>query len=174
MARRSTVTPFSRDYRRPPRWGMGLPPRRPRRRRARVWLGMVVVLAVLLVPRAGDAVNAGLTRTDGCRIWGLVDGDTVRMYCPGSGWQATRLTGYDTPEFRGDCGRERVMAWLATQALRWHLWRAGEIAVAERGRDRFDRRLAWVRVDGVPLAGRMVETGLARPYAGGPRPGWCG
>jgi endonuclease YncB( thermonuclease family) len=174
MARRSTVTPFSRDYRRPPKWGMGLPPRRPRRRPSRAKLGLIVVLAVLLAPRAGDMVNAGVTRADGCRIWSIVDGDTVRMQCPGSGRKSTRLVGYDTPEFDAACPRELVMAYMATQALRWQLWRAGEIAVAERGQDRFGRRLARVHVDGVPLARRMVDSGLARTYAGGARRGWCG
>jgi endonuclease YncB( thermonuclease family) len=173
MVRRNTVTPFSRDDRRPPRWGMGLPPRR-RRWPGRAKLGLVAVLLVLAGPRAGDAVNAGVTATNGCRIWGIVDGDTVRMYCPGTGSVSTRLTGFDTPEFDAGCGREFVMAWLATQALRWQLWRAGEIGVEARGEDRYGRRLAWVLVDGVPLAGRMVETGLARAHAGGRRPGWCG
>jgi endonuclease YncB( thermonuclease family) len=132
------------------------------------------VLLLLAGPRAGDAVNAALTGTDGCRIWGIVDGDTVRMHCPGSGSSSTRLTGFDTPEFDAACTRELVMAYLATQALRVELWRAGEIAVFDRGEDRFGRRLARVLVDGVPLAGRMVETGLARAYAGGRREGWCG
>jgi endonuclease YncB( thermonuclease family) len=174
MARRNTVTPFSRDYRRPPKWGMGLPPRRPRRGTRRARLGLVAVLVLLLGPRAGDVVNAGVTATDGCRIYGIVDGDTVRMHCPGSGRGATRLTGFDTPEFDAACPRELVMAYLATQALRLELWRAGAIAVAERGRDRYGRRLARVEVDGVPLARRMVDTGFARAYDGGARPGWCG
>jgi endonuclease YncB( thermonuclease family) len=79
-------------------------------------------------------VNAGVTRTDGCRIYAIADGDTVRMHCPGSGFRMTRLTGFDTPEFRAECGRELIMAYLARHALRWELWRAGEISVRERER----------------------------------------
>lgn len=177
MARRNTVTPYSRDYRRPPKWGMGLPPRRPRRwrgprRRQAVW-GLVVVLLVLVGPRLGDVANAGLTRTDGCRIYAIVDGDTVRMHCPGSGFRSTRLVGFDTPELDAQCGRELAMAYAATQALRWQLWRAGEIAVREEGYDRFDRRLARVFVDGRALSDRMIATGYARFYLGGQRLGWC-
>ena len=173
MARRNTVTPFSRDYRRPRKWGMGLPPRRPRRRRFRAYLGLVTVLLVLFGVRVGDVVNAGLTRTDGCRIYAIVDGDTVWMNCPGSGSQRTRLMGFDTPELQDECGRELMMAVLATHALRWELWRAGEISVRERGQDRYDRRLAQVRVEGELLSRRMIDTGLARFYGGGIRRGWC-
>lgn len=135
--------------------------------------GTAVVLLMLLGPRLGDVVNAGVTRTDGCRIYGIVDGDTVRMHCPGSGFGRTRLTGFDTPEFRAGCGRELIMAFLATQALRWELWRAGEIAVRERGQDRYGRRLAQVRVDGSALSARMIDTGLARIHLGGMERGWC-
>ena len=174
MPRQSTRIRHARKGRRPGTLRLGPWPRGPRPRRGGLWMGVIAVLLVLVGPRVGDVVNGLVTRTDGCRIWVIVDGDTVRMSCPVSGWQTTRLIGFDTPEFRGSCARERGMAWLATQALRWHLWRAGEISVAERGADRFDRRLARVLVDGVPLAGRMVETGLARAYAGGPRRGWCG
>jgi micrococcal nuclease len=148
--------------------------RRPRRMpRAQAFAGTAVALLVLLGPRLGDVVNAGVTRSDGCRIYAIVDGDTVRMHCPGSGFRVTRLTGFDTPEFRAECGRELIMAYLATHALRWELWRAGEISVRERGEDRFDRRLAWVTVDGEPLSRRMIDTGLARFYGGGIRRGWC-
>ena len=142
-------------------------------RRAQAFAGTAVALLVLLGPRLGDVVNAGVTRSDGCRIYAIVDGDTVRMHCPGSGFRVTRLTGFDTPEFRAECGRELIMAYLATHALRWELWRAGEISVRERGEDRYDRRLAWVTVDGEPLSRRMIDTGLARFYGGGIRRGWC-
>jgi micrococcal nuclease len=128
---------------------------------------------MLLGPRLGDVVNAGVTGTDGCRIYRIVDGDTVGMHCPGSGFRTTRLMGFDTPEMRGECGRELMLAVIARQALRWELWRAGEISVRERGEDRYDRRLAWVTVDGEPLSRRMIDTGLARFYGGGIRRGWC-
>jgi endonuclease YncB( thermonuclease family) len=91
--------------------------RRPRRMpRAQAFAGTAVALLVLLGPRLGDVVNAGVTRSDGCRIYAIVDGDTVRMHCPGSGFRVTRLTGFDTPEFRAECGRELIMAYLATHA----------------------------------------------------------
>jgi micrococcal nuclease len=142
--------------------------------RAQALAGTLVLLLVVLGPRLGDVVNAAVTRTDGCRIYALIDGDTVWMHCPGSGFRSTRLMGFDTPEFRAQCGREFVLAYLARHGLRWELWRAGEITVFERGEDRYDRRLARVSVDGTPLARRMIDTGLARFYGGGIRRGWCG
>jgi hypothetical protein len=43
------VVRFSRDYRRPLRWGMGLPPRRPKRRLrlAGLFVGLTGTLALL-------------------------------------------------------------------------------------------------------------------------------
>jgi micrococcal nuclease len=102
-----------------------------------------------------------------------MDGGHGADALPRLGVPVTRLTGFDTPEFRAECGRELIMAYLATHALRWELWRAGEISVRERGEDRYDRRLAWVTVDGEPLSRRMIDTGLARFYGGGIRRGWC-
>jgi hypothetical protein len=102
--------------------------------RAQALAGTLVLLLVVLGPRLGDVVNAAVTGTDGCRILSLMDGDTVWMHCPGSGFQRTRLTGFDTPEMRAECGREFVMAYLAKQTLRWELWRAGEDHGVRAGR----------------------------------------
>ena len=41
------------------------------------------------------------------------------------------------------------------------------------GRDRYDRRLAALSLDGEPASRAMVRAGLARAYDGGRRDGWC-
>ncbi len=105
-------------------------------------------------------------------MW-VVDGDTVWIRCPKDGAMSTRLSGFDTPEFKGACGSERMKAMAASYVLRWQIWTAGEIGLTPLGSDRYGRRLAVMSVDGVPVAERMIATGLARAYDGGRRAGWC-
>ncbi len=183
--RRNNVVRWSRDYRRPPRWNMGLPPRRPRRswRLADpgTYLSAVIVLAALglvVLPVAADAVIAiarpAASADATCRIYHVIDGDTVRMFCPGRGNASARLTGFDTPElFSPSCPSELAAAVKAKWALRLAIWRADRITLVREGTDRYGRALVTAFLDGTPLARVMIESGLARPYAGGERQGWC-
>ncbi len=180
-----TIVPFGRDDRRPPRRGMGLPPRRPRRHPRladpRFYLRAAIVVAsigLIALPAASDAVIA-MARPAGdgagsCRIWQVIDGDTVRMWCPGRGGTSARLVGFDAPElFSPGCPSELVAATKAQWALRLAIWRTDDIALVRQGTDRYGRALVAAFLDGEPLARRMIEGGYARPYSGGRREGWC-
>ena len=47
--------------------------------------------------------------------------------------------------------------------------------IVESGRlDRYRRTLATLTVDGKDMAATMISEGLARPYHGERRQGWCG
>jgi len=185
--RRTTVIPYSRDYRRPPRWSMGLPPRRPRplRRRLadpRFYLGAVMMLAALglvILPTGSDAILAFLRpigANDGsCRIYQVIDGDTARIWCPGRGSTSARFTGFDAPElFSPACAGELAAAVQAKWALRLEIWKAGKITMVREGTDRYGRALIAAFLDGEPLARRMIAAGHGRSYDGGRRKGWCG
>lgn len=141
-------------------------------------LAMVVASALLLgLPLAGNGVTAALTpaATSGCRVVSVVDGDTVRMWCPSRGVERARLVGFDTPEkFSPRCGSEYARAVAATWQLRRVLAGASRIALAREGTDRYGRALVRAWVDGAPVARRMIALGNARPYGGGRRVGWCG
>ena len=184
MVRRlHNVIPFSRSYRRPPRWNMGLPPRRPPRRPPlsdpRRWLKLVILAAgvgLVLLPGIADAVNAALTPASGggCRVAKVIDGDTVVLWCAGRGLQKARLKGFDAPEvFSPRC----VSEWANGLAATWHLRRiffgAETVTVAFAGEDRYGRALVSVATDGRSVAGRMIADGHARPYGGGRRQGLC-
>lgn len=190
MARRGEVTTFSRDRRRPPRWSMGLPRRRPPgpltrflqrafSLRSLVRLTMMGAVALLvLLPLIADLVNAAMKPVAGesgtCRILRLVDGDTVTLMCPEEGMESARLTGFDTPEkFSAKCLGEFMAAERATWALRTLIQRAERLRVVHEGRDRYGRALVRLELDGVDVARLMVQAGHARVYAGGLRGGWC-
>lgn len=107
----------------------------------------------------------------------VYDGDTLTVRVPG--WPPVfrelsfRLRGYDTPEIRGKCDQERELAFLAREALAGTV-RGGEwIRLDSVERGRYFRLVGTLSVDGAPVASRLIEAGLARPYDGGTREGWC-
>jgi micrococcal nuclease len=190
MAWRGPVAPYRRDDRRPPRWGMGLPPyRRPSwwRRMLRrvldpvVYLKLVMIVAGLglfVLPYGADAVNAVLkpvsTSEGTCRVLVVMDGDTVKLICPGTGVQTARIMGFDAPEkFSPRCVDELVAAERATWALRGMIFSAATLAVRHDGTDRYGRALVHLTLNGRDVAQGMIRDGHGRAYAGGTRAGWC-
>ena len=170
---RNNVAPCGRDYRRSRRLARLADPR--------FYLSAVLVsagLGLIVLPAASDAVFAAvkpIAEPDGaCRIYQVIDGDTVRMFCPGRGNVKARLTGFDTPElFSPSCASELLAATGAQWALRRALWSADKVTLVREGTDRYGRALVAVFLDGAPLAARMIEGGYARSYGGGQREGWC-
>ena len=179
--RRNNVVRYSRDYRRPPKWNMGLPPRRNRLADPRFYLRAVIGLAaagLVILPGIADATLSVLrplaAEDENCRIYQVVDGDTVRMWCPDRGNVRARLTGFDTPElFSPECAAELAAAVKAKWALRRALWQADEVRITREGTDRYGRTLIAAYIDDTPLARRMIADGHARIYGGGIRQTWC-
>ena len=123
---------------------------------------------------ASGVVEDEAADVPGCEITRIVDGDTVDVDC-GGGLDRVRLMGFDTPEtFRAQCASEAARARAAERYLAGEIARARVVDFAFQGRDRFDRRLAVMRVDGRDIADVMVSAGHARVYDGGRRQGWCG
>ncbi|RVT84438.1 thermonuclease family protein [Rhodobacteraceae bacterium CCMM004] len=154
---------------------MGLPPHRPRRRRVGLATAgaLVVVGALVAGTSAGDAVVGWVRAGSDCRLVRVIDGDTVDIAC-GRGIERARIVGYDTPEvFSPRCASEWARGMAATWHLRSVLWRSDRLVVVRQGRDRYDRVLAQLFVDGRRIAAHMIDRGVARPYAGGRRGGWC-
>ena len=118
---------------------------------------MATVLMLTIWPAAAE------------RIARVIDGDTV---VTASG-EKVRLMGFDTPETRGKCPRERELARQATALLR-RLAGSG-LELERHGRDRYRRTLAVARTPaGGDVAATLIRAGLAHPYEGrGTRGGWC-
>lgn len=164
--------------RRPPRRGWK-PGRGRRSGGLRPWRKVLVLLiaslAIVTYLEQKQGALSALSGTIDCRVTLVVDGDTVRVWCPGRGVFKARLVGYDAPEvFSPDCMGERWRGTEATMALRSLLWRADDLAFAFRGTDKYGRRLLRLTVDGRDVAERMVEAGHGRRYDGGRRRSWCG
>ena len=137
---------------------------------------LLVIAAAILGGRDGlGYLDAKVSGDTTCRVTSVVDGDTVRVYCPGRGFDSARLTGFDTPEiYSPDCAGELWSGLVATWALRGRISSAEEVSIVFEGRDRYDRRLATLFLDGRPVSRLMIEAGHARAYDGGRRESWCG
>jgi micrococcal nuclease len=136
-------------------------------------------VALVIVPLLTDgalAVARPMASADGdCRVLRVVDGDTVTVWCPGSGVERARLAGFDAPElFSPGCSAELLAAQKAKWALRGVLLSGGDLRLERGGLDRYDRRLVTVWVGQRPLARLMIQGGHGRSYGGGLRRGWCG
>lgn len=140
-------------------------------------LGQAAFLLAVALPvalRLAEVVSGYATPTMGCRITGVIDGDTVRLACPDSDAVRGRLVGFDTPEiFSPACAAEWRAGLAATIALRGAIWSARRIETVDLGEDRYGRRLVRVRLDGADVSERMIAAGHARAYDGGRRGSWC-
>jgi micrococcal nuclease len=120
------------------------------------------------VERPQAAAGGAREELDGAAVR-VVDGDTIAI-----GRERIRLMGFDAPEtHRPRCARERRLGQRARARLAG-LLRGGEIGLQRRGRDRYGRTLAVLAADGRDVAAIMIAEGLARPYHGERRKGWCG
>ena len=172
---------ISRGARKHPKRDMGTPPNqrgrkpyRPVRHGVRMKLGLALVLGFLFGPNVLDLISMAWRRSEGCRIWTVVDGDTLRMICPDQGNVSGRILGYDAPEITARCPQEFGKALAATYYLHWKLWTAREVVATPRGTDLYNRILVLLTLDGEGAGRVMVDAGLARWYDGGRRRGWCG
>ncbi len=141
-----------------------------------MWLrgGLVgLVVLALVLPPVIDGVNGAAKSKSRCHITRVIDGDTVKIECPDSGTTSGRILGYDAPEKNARCVSEFVQATRATWVLRWGLWQARTIEIRRNGKDRYDRDLILLRVNGSNVAAAMIGKGLARAYGGGRRGSWC-
>ena len=175
------VVPYDRT-RRKKHWQMADPPAKSSKRRGRGrkkkrplrWLILLPIAAYLVFGTVGDAAMGLSKGASQCKLVAVVDGDTVTIWCGGTVFERTRLTGYDTPEiFSPQCNSELWLGIRATFALKGALWSADRIVIQPTGRDRYDRVLARMTVDGRSVGNTLIARGLARPYFGNRRAGWC-
>ena len=106
------------------------------------------------------------------------DGDTCYVIAPTLPEplqkMSVRILGIDTPEIRGECEEEKKLA-LEARALANKLFReAGTIEFGNLKWDKYGGRvLVDVYLDGKNYKDEIINAGLARPYDGGTKQGWC-
>ena len=145
-----------------------------KKRKLSIQSGTVLFIAFLLfVPPIIDWLNGAVKSNGMCDVVMIMDGDTVKMTCPDTGLINGRIIGFDAPEKNARCVSEYAKAIQATWSLRLILWRASLIDISFKGKDRYDRALTTLRVDGENVTEAMIKTGFARSYKGGRRGSWC-
>lgn len=95
----------------------------------------------------------------------VVDGDTLH-----DGRRETyRIENLDAPELgrRARCPYEAALAEAARAEVQRLIDAADRVEAVESGRrDRYDRNLARIEVDGRDLGALLIARGLARPWRG--------
>ena len=137
-------------------------------------VGVVLVVCSLSVEAADR--DFGSVRVD--EVTSVYDADTFRVNI--HGWPALigenmpiRADGFDAPEIRGKCEKEKEGARVARELTVKALEDAKIIELRHMRRGKYFRIIADVYVDGQSLKELHLKAGTARPYSGGHREGWC-
>ena len=105
-------------------------------------------------------------------IKSVYDGDTFRAYLPNfQKDQRIRVRGVDTPEIKGKCQFEKELAIKAREFTKSFL-KLGAVELKNLSKDRYQRILADVFVNGRGLDKALIERGLGRKWRG-KRENWC-
>lgn len=125
------------------------------------------------------ALFAAATNSYQATVLRVIDGDTIRVSI--EIWHeqtvitSIRVRGVDTPELKGKCEEERALARKAREFTSTLLSAGSRITLTKIAPDKYGGRYdADVTIiDGRELAAVLIESGLARPYKGEKRGGWC-
>ena len=108
------------------------------------------------------------------------DGDTCMISLPGvhplfGDHILVRLAGIDTPEIKGKCEQETLLAKQARDFIREVMSQAQQIDLRKPERDKYFRINARVFADNQDLSALLIEKGMAVPYNGKTKTkDWCG
>lgn len=143
-------------------------------------VALVILAALVLFNNKVHADPKPLTVTG---VVSVYDGDTLRvnldcdapLFCDN---MPIRVRGIDAPEIRGKCEAEKQKAIQARNVLRALIEQATKegrtVVLHEPERGKYFRLVADVTINGASVAQALINQGLARPYDGGKREGWCG
>lgn len=137
----------------------------------------------MLVALTGSAAAQGAVPMAGpvaAEVVRVIDGDTVEVRA--RAWIDTEVTtrvrvgGIDTPEKgpRAKCQVEAAMAERASAATRAALPKGAAVLLRDIRPDKYGGRVvAAIEGPEGDLAAALLAAGLARPYDGGRKAGWC-
>lgn len=129
----------------------------------------IVILGALAGCESTPGTDTAITPTIGnATVDYVVDGDTIQAIVDGKS-ERVRLLGIDTPELGRDGTPDERCAAEARQFLAdWITDSAVTLSADPHSpeRDRYDRLLAYVEIDGVDVSQTMLDEGWADLYTG--------
>jgi endonuclease YncB( thermonuclease family) len=134
-----------------------------------------ISFTVLLIPAFALASNTLHVE----RVISVYDGDTFRVDINGlhpliGKNIGIRVAGVDTPEIRGKCDREKVLAQQAKLMTSQFVKRnTGSVELRNPSRGKYFRIVADVWANGQSLKRKLLDAKLAYPYNGGKKQSWC-
>ena len=142
----------------------------------RVLLAVLIFVSPVL---AREPVDDPIPGPVPARVLYVVDGDTVRVRA--RIWLGqevdtyVRLNGVDTAEMHAHCDYERGMAQKAADYVSRLLPEGDAVTLMDVTYDKYGRRVVarLITAGGQDLSGLLLKSGLARPYDGGHKQGWC-
>ena len=137
----------------------------------------ILFIVVCLIPFTVIKANQSESYTIE-KIISVYDGDTFRANIKGlpdiiGKNIAIRILGIDTPEIKGKCEEEKVVAIKARDFSRKALFNAKTITLKNLKRDKYFRLLADVYFDDTDLADALLVNNLAVKYSGKKKSSWC-
>ena len=137
----------------------------------------ILFIVVFLIPFTVIKANQSESYTIE-NIISVYDGDTFRADIRGlpdiiGKNIAIRILGIDTPEIKGKCEEEKVVAIKARDFSRKALFNAKTIILKNLKRDKYFRLLADVYFDETDLADALLVNNLAVKYSGKKKSSWC-
>jgi endonuclease YncB( thermonuclease family) len=144
----------------------------------------VLVLAASAANPASDAApapervaNAAFDGPVKAEVIEVIDGDTfdaaARIWLGEAVEVHVRIEGIDAPELHARCPEERARALAARDYLARRI-SGGKVELSAVHYDKYGGRVdAVVRDDRGDIGQAMIAAGMARPYHGERRKGWC-
>ena len=139
-----------------------------------------LLLGFLLTPVmiVGQPPDSSYGTVSVSRIVRVIDGDTfvvdIDEFPDLIGKQISiRVNGIDTPELRGKCDNEKILAVKAKERVEALLKASDTIMLENLSRGSFFRIVADVIIDGVSLGEIILNEDLATPYRPGSESPWC-
>ncbi len=145
---------------------------------------VTIVLLAALTGCAGMDKKEALRLTTEPAIMGVTfhncyDGDTCNVTIAGvlpvfGRRIGIRLRGIDTPELRGKCDKEKLLALAARDRTRQLIFGAQNVRIDDISRGKYFRLVARIIADGRDVSQVLLEEGHAVVYDGGTKSkDWC-
>ncbi len=137
---------------------------------------IILLLASINTANAKKEILKGPITGD---VLSVYDGDTmtvdIQVWLNQRIQTKLRIDGIDTPEMRGKCLAEKVKAKQARAEV-LKIVNNNKVEIYDIRYGKYAGRvLAKIRtMDGTDIGEHMIKKGLARPYHGKKRTGWCG